>query len=170
MLCCPPRSPFSASRRLPGGTRRSSNRSAISSCRSFRRATAAMFTNLFAGSPFERAWVSAHLKVLITASLIVTDYVMSIKHSESRIFAPLAISIVPDPGAAKLMAVNRSSLNILVGCRRIKRVNRKRVSVATRTLLLFFNKSMITFLSTWVLASSKRLKHEGSATNVESCS
>src|SRR2546428_10489879 len=34
----------------------------------------------------------------------------------------------------------------------------------------FFNESMITFLSTWVLASSKRLKHEGSATNVESCS
>lgn len=79
MLCCPARRPFSASSRLPGGTRRSSNRSAISNCRNLRRAAAAMFTNRLAGWPFERAAVSGHLNVLIT-SAIVTHRVTNVKH------------------------------------------------------------------------------------------
>jgi len=60
MLCCPTRSPFKASRRLPGGTRRSPSRSAISSWRSFRRATAATFTKRLTLSPRASAAVSAH--------------------------------------------------------------------------------------------------------------
>jgi hypothetical protein len=46
----------------------SSNRPAISSCRSLRRATAAMFENRLTGNPFASARVSAHLNVLITQS------------------------------------------------------------------------------------------------------
>ncbi len=45
MQCWPLRSPFRASRRLPGWTRRSSSRPAIRSCRSFLRATYSMSTN-----------------------------------------------------------------------------------------------------------------------------
>jgi len=74
MLCCPARSPLRVSRRLPGGTRRSPSRSAISSWRSFRRATWATFTKRLTLSPRASAAVSAHLKVLIT----------SIYHNASR--------------------------------------------------------------------------------------
>jgi hypothetical protein len=47
--------PLGISRRLPGGIRRSSNRPAISTCRSLRRATAAMFENRLTGIPFASA-------------------------------------------------------------------------------------------------------------------
>lgn len=66
MLCCPTRSPFKASSRFPGGTRRSPNRPAISNCRNLRRATAEIFANRPTCSPFESASVSEHLNVLIT--------------------------------------------------------------------------------------------------------
>lgn len=45
MLICPFRLPFKASRRLPGGTVRSSSRPAISNCLSFRLATASTAVN-----------------------------------------------------------------------------------------------------------------------------
>jgi len=54
--------------RLPGGIRRSSNRAAISNWRSLRRAMVAIVANRLTRSPFERARVSSHLKLLITHS------------------------------------------------------------------------------------------------------
>ena len=84
MLCCPARSPFSASSRLPGGTRKSFKRPAISNCRSLRRATDAIFANRLTGSPFDRDGVSAHLNVLITKP-IVTYHVINVKRDYTRV-------------------------------------------------------------------------------------
>lgn len=51
MLCWPALSLLSLSKRLPGGTRKSSKLPAISSCLNFRRATSAMFTKRLTRSP-----------------------------------------------------------------------------------------------------------------------
>ena len=53
----------SASSRLPGSTRRSLKRPAISNSRSLRCATGAVLANRPTGIPFESACVSRHLKV-----------------------------------------------------------------------------------------------------------
>ena len=81
MLHWPFRSPFSASRRFCGGTRKSSIRTAISSCLSFRSATRSTLANLATRRPRWRASVYRHLKDSIIDRLI-TQYV--IIHGASR--------------------------------------------------------------------------------------
>src|SRR5664280_1634884 len=72
MLCCPARSPTSASRRFPGGIRRSSIRPAIWSCRSLRRATDSMAPKRFTRLPRARDSVSALPNDTITSSIVTS--------------------------------------------------------------------------------------------------
>ena len=69
MLCWPFRSPFRASRRLPGGALRNSSVSAASSCDSLRSDTQAKALNLRGVLPSYSASVSLHLNDRITRRL-----------------------------------------------------------------------------------------------------
>ena len=84
MLCCPALSPFSFSRRFPGGTVRSSNRAATSSIASFRMVMRA------GGEPrvfplLQRRSVSASAKLSIT-TLIATYVVNNVKRYYTSCF------------------------------------------------------------------------------------
>ena len=92
MLCCPWRSPCNNSRWFPGGTRKSARLPAISSCRSFRRATRSMLMNLATRSPPARRSVLAQAK----------DYARSIAAGGGAVrHQPDARAAEPDaPGGA----------------------------------------------------------------------
>src|SRR6266852_7401498 len=77
MLHWPALSPARDSRRLPGGTRKSSNLSAVSSCTSFRSAVRSIATNRGTGRKWNKASVSMHLNDWI--DIIVTRGVINVK-------------------------------------------------------------------------------------------
>ncbi len=65
MLNCPARSPFSDSRRLPGGTRKSASVPARFNIANFRMATDSMRVNRLIRRPANKSLVSAHLNYCI---------------------------------------------------------------------------------------------------------
>jgi hypothetical protein len=92
MECCPARSPSSACRRLPGGTRRLSIWSAASSAESFRSAR----RSISGGSRPELPVVQNRSVCLSANDLItilnVTRHVMRVKAGQSRVARPLGFS------------------------------------------------------------------------------
>jgi len=104
MLYCPERSPLSTSRRLPGGTLRSSSRAAISNCLSLRRATLAICIRHLTRPPFEIASVSengaSHCSIRIKGTKS-SRRTLQPKNGVS-LCRPIHMSIIPASRLSKL--------------------------------------------------------------------
>src|SRR5579883_1594782 len=100
MLCRPLRSPRSASRRLPGGTRRLAHSVAACNCRSLRRATRSTFFQRATGRLWNRASVSRHANERIIGCHDIPYYGIRRSEQKTAPSSPHGAPYLPGAGRA----------------------------------------------------------------------